>query len=157
MYSVEGVHVGTGRKTYIQKFLVAVCIVILSITAIAADDTSPPKVEKTDPLDGTLQVFPSRFIHFWLVDSADINMMPAGIDLDSVMLWINNDEIPLVVQDIGNHRIWAYSQEMLQLPENTWMNGSISAKDHVGNTMPPYEFVFQTSPGPEVQQRIGTG
>jgi hypothetical protein len=136
------------RKNSIGKVAAAV-IGVLFVSCVFADSV-PPKVVKSDPAHRALNVYPHRYIHFWLVDpSTEEYPDTSGVDLNSIELWINGEFKPLTLQMQGKNRIWAYTSDMQILPENTLLQAIVFADDLAGNRMKPYSFQFYTTEIPD--------
>ncbi|MBN1879134.1 hypothetical protein JW823_03405 [bacterium] len=137
------------RRFYTTLFL-GLFVLYLPGLILALDDQLPPKLEKTQPIDGTLDVFPVLMIHAWLTDPATSSFeSPSGVDLDSIQLWIDDQEISLTVQTIGDNRVWAHTSDVLELDENSWIFATFLAKDYAGNEMEPSVIRFRTTARPD--------
>ncbi|MCD4653790.1 hypothetical protein K8T06_07625 [bacterium] len=138
------------RLTFTLLFSCMLMVVGYADTGFAWDDHTPPVIDKTEPPDGMLGVSRDLIIQVWIFDPADAQDLPgSGVDPDTVRLSVSNVEVPVVVQDIGNNRVWVYSKETLHLPASNWIRAHITAKDRAGNRMEPYLFVFLTEKVPD--------
>ncbi len=138
--------------------ILPVLMILLSFTVSVSvanirhfNDISPPIVEKTDPENDAVDVFPMRHIHFWLCDQ---NPPSSGIDFESVSLSFDSSIIPITIVDLGNNRAWAHTSTIQTLPENSMITAVINARDNAGNRMEPYVFSFHTAYFPDAQPPV---
>ncbi len=118
-------------------------------------DINLPQVIKTDPEHLSTDVYPIRYIHFWLHDVSFIdNVNSSHIILESIVLFVNGESKDLTIQFQGKDKIWAYTSEMQNLPENAEITSIIMAEDSDGNRMTPYVFQFYTAKLPDQKPPI---
>ncbi len=121
-------------------------------SAYAYDDKTPPIIDKTEPTNGMLEVPLQQIIQVWILDPPVEGMRSVtGVDPDTVSVRVQNEEIPIIIQDIGNNRVWVYSREPMTFQGHSWIHVDVSAKDYAGNEMIPYGFNFFTTHEPDYE------
>ena len=137
------------------KIFIVLISMFFGFLSLTLADTNLPKVIKTDPKHLATDVYPIRYIHFWLQDSSLNDYLNSPhINLESIELFINGESKDLTIQFQGKDKIWAYTSEMQYLPENAEIISVILAEDNDGNRMTPCVFQFYTSTLPDQKPPI---
>jgi len=139
------------KTTLLQTFVTIGCVFAMFcvVNVAFADTDKTPPVEKTEPVSGMMGVPIELVLQVWLLDPEESGFSGSGVDPTSVHIVLDHVEIPITVQNIGNNRVWVYSQDTVVLPSNKWVTVEITAKDRAGNIMSPVSLIFLTAGYPD--------
>lgn len=122
---------------------------------LAFEDKTPPIIDKTEPSDGMLEVPLQQTVQVWILDPpVDNARIVTGVDPDTVHLWVQNVEVTVIVEDIGNNRVHVRTRTPMTFQGHTWVHVDVTAKDHAGNAMAPYSFDFFTTQDPDMDPPV---
>ncbi len=144
------------RLSVAGAFLLAVLIAVFPARSI--NDTHPPEVRSTSPLDNALNVDPTSAVELEIFDPVEFPGIPgSGVDISSIRLWVQGKPVPFFADALIGGGVFVHSNCPEPLPENSWIKVESIAKDNAGNRMSSYIWHFQTRSLPDTTPPVISG